>query len=47
MIRPCLFSNLEFSTRELGIKEALAKAINLKPEKGTTNHFGRFHSIGG
>jgi GTP 3',8-cyclase len=46
-IRPCLFNNLEYSIRELGIHEALLRAINAKPEKGTVNNFDRFHSIGG
>jgi cyclic pyranopterin phosphate synthase len=47
MIRPCLFSNIQFSTRELGIRGALEKAISLKPEKGTINLNGGFHNIGG
>ncbi|MCX6243368.1 MAG: radical SAM protein [Bacteroidetes bacterium] len=46
-IKPCLFNNIEYSIRELGIKEALLRAINTKPEKGTVNSFDRFHSIGG
>jgi hypothetical protein len=47
MIRPCLFNDLEFSIRELGIREALTRAIRYKPEKGTTNAISRFHNIGG
>ncbi|MDP4280891.1 MAG: GTP 3',8-cyclase MoaA [Bacteroidota bacterium] len=47
MIKPCLFSNLSFSIRELGIREALVKAIELKPEKGTVNTLNRFNNIGG
>ena len=47
MIRPCLFSNIRFSTRELGIREALEKAVELKPEKGSVNIIGGFHNIGG
>jgi cyclic pyranopterin phosphate synthase len=47
MIRPCLFNDLEFSIRELGIREALTRAIRYKPEKGTTNAVSRFHNIGG
>jgi cyclic pyranopterin phosphate synthase len=47
MIRPCLFSNIQFSTRELGIRGALEKAISLKPEKGSINLNGGFHNIGG
>ena len=47
MIRPCLFSNVGFSVRELGIREALEKAVELKPEKGSINVNGGFHNIGG
>ncbi len=47
MIRPCLFNDLEYSVRELGITEALKMAVAHKPEKGTENHSGRFHNIGG
>jgi len=47
MIRPCLFSNVQFSIRELGIREALEKAVELKPEKGSINVNGGFHNIGG
>ncbi len=47
MIRPCLFNDLQFSTRELGIREALLKAIEHKPEKGSVNLTGGFHNIGG
>ncbi len=47
MIKPCLFSNLEYSIREMGIKEALVRAIHTKPEKGITNNRDLFHNIGG
>jgi len=47
MIKPCLFTNLEYSIRELGIREALLQAINTKPEKGTINNHNLFHNIGG
>jgi cyclic pyranopterin phosphate synthase len=47
VIRPCLFSDLQFNTRELGIREALEKAVGMKPEKGSVNMNGGFHSIGG
>jgi GTP 3',8-cyclase len=47
MIRPCLFDNIEFSTRELGIRKALEKAVGVKPEKGSMNVNGSFHNIGG
>jgi cyclic pyranopterin phosphate synthase len=47
MIRPCLFNDIRFSTRELGIREALERAIGLKPAKGSVNVTGEFHNIGG
>jgi cyclic pyranopterin phosphate synthase len=47
MIKPCLFSNLEYNIRDLGIKEALMHAINNKPEKGRVNNHNHFHNIGG
>jgi cyclic pyranopterin phosphate synthase len=47
MIKPCLFNNLEYSIRELGIREALQRAINTKPEKGEANSRNLFHNIGG
>ncbi|MFH1160885.1 MAG: radical SAM protein [bacterium] len=46
-IRPCLFDDLEFDIRKLGIREALLHAINLKPKKGSTNTTNAFHNIGG
>jgi GTP 3',8-cyclase len=47
MIKPCLFSNLEFDIRKLGVRGALLQAISLKPEKGSENNFDQFHNIGG
>jgi len=47
MIRPCLFSDLQFSIREFGIRDAFEKAIGLKPEKGTISGTGSFYNIGG
>jgi GTP 3',8-cyclase len=47
IIRPCLFNDIQFSTRELGIREALEQAAGRKPEKGTVNLNGSFHNIGG
>lgn len=46
-IKPCLFSDLEFDIRELGIREALLRAIRLKPKKGSVNTINTFHNIGG
>jgi GTP 3',8-cyclase len=47
MIRPCLFNDLQFSTRELGIREALEAAVEKKPGRGSVNITGGFHNIGG
>jgi GTP 3',8-cyclase len=47
MIRPCLFNNIQFSIRELGIRKALEMATGHKPEMGTVNVNGKFHNIGG
>lgn len=46
-IKPCLFSNLEFDIRRLGIKAAIEAAVGLKPEQGTVNTSDFFHNIGG
>jgi cyclic pyranopterin phosphate synthase len=46
-IKPCLFSDLEFDTRELGIEQAILKAIGKKPESGTENLVNSFSNIGG
>lgn len=47
MIRPCLFSAIGFSVRELGIRQAIEKAVGNKPERGTLNVSGSFNRIGG
>jgi cyclic pyranopterin phosphate synthase len=46
-IKPCLFSNLAYNIRELGIHEAMIKAIDAKPERGEVNNSNLFHNIGG
>ena len=46
-IKPCLFNNIEFNIRELGIKQAFLKAINQKPEFGSENRINEFYNIGG
>lgn len=46
-IKPCLFSNLEYNIRELGIKEAINRALKQKPKCGTANTVGSFYNIGG
>jgi cyclic pyranopterin phosphate synthase len=46
-IRPCLFSNLSFSVRELGAAKALAMAVDCKPETGSACTDLAMHAIGG
>lgn len=46
-IKPCLFSDLEFDIRKLGIEEAFHKAIGQKPRAGTENNINKFSNIGG
>ncbi len=46
-MKPCLFSDLEYDIREMGIREAIEAALFGKPEKGSTNLSNCFHNIGG
>lgn len=46
LIRPCLFSDLGFSVRELGPNEAIRQAVVAKPARGERSH-APFHTIGG
>lgn len=47
MIKPCLFSDIMFSVRELGIREAIERAIEAKPERGIKSENHKFYNIGG
>jgi len=47
MIRSCLFSDIQYSVRELGARQALELAVNHKPACGSVNLTGKFHNIGG
>jgi cyclic pyranopterin phosphate synthase len=47
MIKPCLFSNREYSVKEYGIETAFLNALNAKPKNGTKNLIGNFYNIGG
>jgi cyclic pyranopterin phosphate synthase len=47
MIKPCLFSDLEYSTRELGAKKAILMALENKPSCGSISQKGNFYNIGG
>jgi len=46
-IKPCLFNNIEYDVRTLGVDEALNQAVLNKPECGTINTLGSFYNIGG
>ena len=46
-IKPCLFNNLEYNIREMGIEEAISKALKHKPSCGSVNTNGTFYNIGG
>jgi len=47
MVKPCLFSDIEFNVRELGPEAAINLALGNKPRSGTVNHVNQFHNIGG
>ena len=47
MIKPCLFSDIQYSVRELGADKAIDLAIGNKPQNGNTNVTGKFYNIGG
>jgi len=47
MIKPCLFSDIEYSVREHGAAEAIKLAVGNKPRSGTKNKHNKFHNIGG
>ncbi len=46
-MKPCLFSDLDFDIRQMGIREAIEAALFGKPEKGSINLSNCFHNIGG
>lgn len=46
-IMPCLFSDIEYSIRELGIEDAFNKAMENKPQCGTSSFNHKFYNIGG
>ncbi len=46
-MKPCLFSDLAYDIRSMGIQKAMKMALEAKPEKGTVNLSNCFHNIGG
>jgi len=47
LIKPCLFSNIGFDIRKMGVREALMTAVARKPASGTVNQANNFYNIGG
>ena len=47
LIRPCLFSDIGYSVRELGPREAIGRALADKPEAGRASIAGQMRWIGG
>ncbi len=47
LIKPCLFSNMGFDIRKMGIREAFLAAVAKKPQSGTVNQANDFYNIGG
>ncbi len=47
MVKPCLFSDMEYNVRELGAREAILKAIQEKPACGGISSRGEFYNVGG
>jgi GTP 3',8-cyclase len=46
-ILPCLFNDLKFNIRELGIEKAFESALQCKPENGYKSETSSFYNIGG
>jgi len=46
-IKPCLFNNIEYDIRELGIEKAFAAALSSKPLVGSVNKNDKFSNLGG
>jgi len=46
-VKPCLFSEIGFSVRALGVEEAIRGAVAAKPSRGTCNTVQSFYTIGG
>ena len=46
-LKPCLFNDLTFNVRELGIKHAIKQAVMHKPAYGIRSQNHQFYNIGG
>jgi cyclic pyranopterin phosphate synthase len=47
VLRPCLFSDLGFSVRELGARQALVRAVEQKPAAGGPCRDNWIRAVGG
>jgi len=47
LLRPCLFNDVAFNTRQLGSEKAIEMALQAKPECGTVSYKNKFNMIGG
>lgn len=47
ILKPCLFSDLGYNVRELGIQKAFELAVKNKPASGLVNRTRKFYNIGG
>lgn len=46
-LKPCLFSDIAYDIRKLGVEKAFSEALRNKPKTGTTNSTCTFNRIGG
>ncbi len=46
-VKPCLFSDIAYNIRDLGVQHAFSLALANKPESGSKNQKDRFYNIGG
>jgi GTP 3',8-cyclase len=46
-LKPCLFTDLNYNVREMGVEAAYLAAIKNKPVCGSINHKNQFSNIGG
>ena len=46
-LRPCLFSDLKINVREMPAQDAIRRALEAKPESGSSSARNRMHVIGG
>jgi cyclic pyranopterin phosphate synthase len=46
-LKPCLFNDLSYNIRQLGVQQAYNNALGNKPLTGQKNKTGNFYNIGG